>query len=201
LTAGLLAAPCVAAAQSDRGFYGGVAIGAADLGWDSGGVGTGFKSVSDPPWLRASDSAELTDRTWKLFSGYHFNRYLAIEAAWTDPDETSEMQSGSQQSFATTSRPETEGLSFGAVGVVPVAKSFDVFARATVSGWGVAGLSALDPNGEFAEEDEGSPGAMLGIGAEYGLSERLSIRTEWQRFNDGLDSDRDFLSIGISSRF
>ena len=201
LTVGVLAASVVTAEQRDSGFYGGVGIGATDLGWDIGGAGTGFSTETDPAWLGGGDRTGLTDQTWKLFSGYHFNRYVAIEAAWTDPDETSETQGGSQRAFSAGSRPEAEGLSFGAVGTVPVAKSVDLFAKATVSGWGLSGLSALATTADLTDDDEGSPSAVLGVGAEYGLSERLSIRTEWQRFNDGFDSGGDFLSIGVSSRF
>ena len=202
LTAGLLAMACVAAEESERGFYGGIAIGADDFGWDGSSVGGGFSSLSESRWPSASDQPQLSDRTWKLFSGYHFNRYLAIEAAWTDPDETSESQPGAQRFLSTNPRPNTEGLSFGAVGTVPVAASVDLFAKASVSGWGLAGLSTLAQSAQLADDDEESGSTMLGLGAEYGLSERLSIRTEWQRFNDdGFESGRDFLSIGISSRF
>ena len=202
LIASMVAMSCVVAEESERGFYGGIAIGAEDLGWPGKRVGGESSSLYEPRSLIANDQAEPSERTWKLFSGYHFNRYLAIEAAWTDPDDTPEAQTGPRRFLSATSGPRAEGLSFGAMGTVPVGKRVDVFAKASVSGWGFAGLTTLAQRVELADDDDEDASAMLGVGAQYGLSDRLSIRTEWRHFkDDGFESGTDVLSIGISSRF
>lgn len=97
---------------------------------------------------------------------------------------------------ALTAEAAPGGFALGAMGSVPIASAFGIFGKAQFSasevGGSLLGTEALDKLGT---------GSLFGFGAQYDLSDSLSIKTEWERLNDETDLEIDFLSIGISARF
>ena len=127
----------------------------------------------------------------KLFSGYKFNQYFAMEAAWIDPVEAERREESAK---------DKDGVSFGAVGTVPLGDQFGLFAKASLYKWDDEDFLARSLSSGSASDDYVTDSA-LGFGARYDFSENFSVSAEWERFNRRSDEDIDFLSIGISTRF
>ncbi|HEU5282508.1 MAG TPA: outer membrane beta-barrel protein, partial [Burkholderiales bacterium] len=74
IVAGLLltAGPAPAFAQDEAGFYVGGGIGQSEL-----------KDACDGDGLTVTDCDD-TDTAWKLFAGYWFNKYFAVEGGYID---------------------------------------------------------------------------------------------------------------------
>jgi len=141
----------------------------------------------------------------KLFSGYKFNQYFAMEAAWIDPVEAERRgESGggsvSRSPGALVSAKDKDGVSLGAVGTVPLGDQFGLFAKASLYKWDDEDFLARSLSSGSASDDYVTDSA-LGFGARYDFSENFSVSAEWERFNRRSDEDIDFLSIGISTRF
>lgn len=141
----------------------------------------------------------------KLFSGYRFNQYFSMEAAWIDPVEARRRgESGegdvAYNPSALVSAKEKDGVSLGAVGMLPLGDQFGLFAKASVYKWDDEDF--LDDSlSEGSGADDYVTDSALGFGARYNFSENFSVSAEWERFNRRSDEDIDFLSIGISTRF
>ncbi len=139
----------LAPAQERQG-YAGIGIGNADL--DKGGYDdeTGFK----------------------IYGGYQFNKWLAIEGAFIDLGD-----------FKAPNQPtiSVDGFQATALGTVPVGESFRVF--------GKAGLFK-----------NGGTDLVYGLGFEWGR--KIGVRAEWERFTDVVgSSDVDMISVSAVFNF
>jgi OOP family OmpA-OmpF porin len=179
LAAAAFAAP--AAAQTTRGGY---------LGFSAGQSDFKFTGCTSP--------CDSKGRDYKLFGGFQFNRYAALEVGYSDMGKTT---------FG-ASRLKANALELSGVGTwgVPM-------------GAGGMGLSLLGRlgiyNGDVKSETP-STGATLkhgttdltfGFGLQADLSRILAVRAEWQRFSKmgggglGTKADIDALTVGALWRF
>lgn len=160
-------------AQAQQGPYIGGNLGSARLkGDDAPGVPTDRSSTG-----------------MKLYGGYGFSPYLAVEAGYTD---TGKFDS-SQGSLRGT------GLFADAVGRWPVAQDFSVLGRLGVfHGRLKDGRSGTT----LKETDTNLKG---GLGVQYDLSKNSAIRAEWERYrfdapNNG-SAKTDLFSVGYKYQF
>jgi len=179
LAAAAFAAP--AAAQTTRGGY---------LGFNVGQSKFNFSGCSSP--------CDDKGRDYKLFGGFQFNRYAALEVGYSDMGKTTFGASRLKATAWEVSGVGTWGVPMGAGGM---------------------GLSLLGRlglyNGEVTAETP-STGATLkhgttdltyGVGIQADLSRILSARAEWQRFSKmgggglGTKADIDNLTVGALWRF
>ena len=186
--------PVLNADNHDGGFY---------VRSESSARGLGNNSLGDA--LFDLNSFYNTRPERKLFSGYKFNQYFAMEAAWIDPVEAVRRgeSGGGDVSYnpgALVSSRDKDGVSLGAVGTVSLGDQFGLFAKASVYKWDDEDFLARSLSGGSASDDYVTDSA-LGFGARYNVSENFSVSAEWERFNRRSDEDIDFLSIGISTRF
>ena len=90
---------------------------------------------------------------------------------------------------------EPEGWEFSVDGSYPINDSFSLFGKLGVLSWelesDIEGLVSLDK--------ESGTDVFFGLGGDYNLSENLSIRTEWERY-DIENTDFDLWSLGIIFR-
>ena len=150
-----------------------------------------------------SDDKGLDDNgdTFKIFGGYRFNKFIALEGALvTLGDDLGPNRDISK-----------DGLSVQAVGIWPVAKRVELLGKAgffTWEEWQVD-RNELDCSdfgtGFICVEDEdkiddGTNGTF-GLGLNYHISKRWSLRAEWERFLDVGEGDVDMISIGSFYRF
>jgi hypothetical protein len=127
---------------------------------------------------------DLNDTGWKFFAGYHFNRYLGLEAAWLDLGKV-DYQNDSV---------ETSGLALEGIGSLPIGPVFSIFAKLGAVAW-----DQDIRKGNRHEDDQGVDPAWGYGGAARFLDDRLGIRIEWERFKS--DVDADLISLGASYHF
>lgn len=161
-----------------------------DKGWY---VGLGLNHSND-------EGLDDEESDFKLFGGYQFNQYVALEGALV----------GLGTSLGASDLTK-DGLAVQVVGTLPVGKRFKLFAKVGFFAWEVRvdtdEFDCFEFSGGFAcfeEEqdvvDDGTDPAY-GVGIEYRLGERWGMRSEWERFEDVGDSDIDLVSVSVAFRF
>ena len=164
-TAALFTMGLSSSAYADSGFYLGGAISQAYV--DETGI-------------------DDDDTGGKIYGGYKFNDFFAIEANYYDFGEIEDA----------TSELELDGFGIAAVGIIPVSENISLFGKVGIHEWDA---DAVGSAAALAGDDDGND-AFYGIGIEYDFSERWSVRGEIERY-EVEDLDVDVASIGISFRF
>jgi OOP family OmpA-OmpF porin len=189
---------------------------AEDYGWYVGGnLGQTRATIDDPRIdanLRAKgftfDSIADDKRSFggKVFGGYQFNNYLAVEGGYFNLGKFGYTATTVP---AGTLRGDTkiQGVNLDLVGRLPVTDAFSVFGRAGLNYASVrdrfSGTGAVvvqDPSPSKREAN-----LKVGLGMEYALNKALSVRGEVERYriNDavGNHGDVDMVSVGLVYRF
>lgn len=189
---------------------------ADDLGWYGGAnVGRSMAKIDDPRISSglqqggfASSSIVDDDRAtgFKLYGGYQFNRYFALEGGYFDL--------GKFGYTATTVPAGTlrgdirlKGLNLDAVGLLPITDRLSAFGRV-----GVAYADARDTfsgtgavNVRTASASKREANLKAGVGLQYAFSDALAMRLEAERYrvNDAVGNrgDIDLISLGLLYRF
>lgn len=150
-----------------------------------------------------SDDKGLDDNgdTFKIFGGYRFNKFIALEGALV----------GLGTDLGSNRDLSKDGLSVQAVGIWPVAKRVELLGKAGFFTWeewqvnenqfdcsdfGTGFICTEDQD----KIDDGTNGTF-GLGLNYHISKRWSLRAEWERFLDVGEGDVDMLSLGSFYRF
>ncbi len=189
---------------------------AADTGFYLGG-GIGGTKVKDAPsaaeldaelaagGITASSSVDDTDTGWKVFGGYKFNRYLAVEGSYADLGEVSITSNVTNPPVGTIDIAwEALSMTVAAVGILPLSYGFELFGKGGLQYWDVD-LGAM-PFAAITESETGTD-YFYGIGAGYNLTHNIALRAEWERYNNVGDenttgeSDVDMWSAGVQFAF
>jgi OOP family OmpA-OmpF porin len=146
------------------------------------------------------------DRAYKIYGGYQFNRYLALEGGYFDLGQFG-FTASTVPPGSLSGNIKLRGLNLDLVGSLPITERFSVLGRIganyadaqdTFSGTG--SVHVLNPN----------PGARdtnlkIGLGLQYAFTDSLAMRTEIERYriNDavGNKGDIDLVSVGLLYRF
>ncbi|MHB1764586.1 MAG: OmpA family protein [Gammaproteobacteria bacterium] len=146
------------------------------------------------------------DIGYKIFGGYQFNRYFALEAGY--------FNLGNFGFTATTLPPGTlhgtlnlKGINADAVGMLPITKRFSAFgevgliyekARDSFTGGGSVAVDNPGPSNQSANYE-------FGVGLQYDVTSSIGVRAEADRYriNDavGNKGDIDLISLGLVYRF
>lgn len=197
----VLASPLVLA--DDVGFYSGANVGRSMAKIDDPRISSGLQQGGF-----ASSSIVDDDRStgFKLFGGYQFNRYFALEGGYFDL--------GKFGYTATTVPAGTlrgdirlKGLNLDAVGLLPITERLSAFGRV-----GVAYADARDTfrgtgavNVGTASAQKREANLKFGVGMQYAFSDALAMRLEAERYrvNDAIGNrgDVDMVSLGLLYRF
>jgi OOP family OmpA-OmpF porin len=190
LLAACAVAPAVALAQAPvAGAYVGGGVGRSDWRIDYGTqVGRAYEGTGF-----TVDVAQMTDRrdtAWKLFGGWRFHTYGALEAGYVDFGEaTAHYEIGVPNIGAATrdARYRVAGVEVAALGVVPVGDRATVFAKAgamfTRMKYDEHGANQFGEAASFSHTDRQTR-FTWGLGGTYALADALSLRVEWQRVED-----------------
>lgn len=154
----------------------------------------------------AACTTDETDSAFKLFAGYRFARYLAVEGGYIDLGEAVADAAAPLAAAATLS---AQGGFLSLLPQIPIGSMGSIFGR--------VGLSAVDAElvvasgGATATDSSGAAALVLGFGAEIHLTEAVSVRGEWERhsFDEVLEiagveidtPDIDVISAGLVIRF
>lgn len=170
-----------AAAQADvqPGFYAGAAFGSTTIDDD------GFDAIG----------FDDSDTGFKVFGGYDFNPYFAIEASYFDFGEGS----GTFDDVILGSFDFDVGVSgfdASAVGTLPVSDSLSVFGKVGVASYDIDAHVTVPGFGSGSEsESDMTYGA--GVALDFG---QFGVRLEYEAINVD-DGEASMLSIGGFYRF
>lgn len=189
---------------------------ADDSGWYAGAnVGQSRAKIDDPRIARGLLAGGFTTTSiqdddhhfgFKLFGGYQFNRYFALEGGYFDLGRFG---------FTATTVPagtlrgdiKLKGVNLDGVGILPFTDKFSAFARIganyaqakdTFAGTGFVGVA--NP-----ERSEHATNYKFGAGLEYRFTESFGVRAEAERYRIhdavGNKGDIDLFSVGLVYRF
>jgi len=165
------------------------------------------------PVTGATSTIFLTDSRdpgFKVFAGYRFNRYFAVEGgyAWLG-----EFQATTQVTAPTTGALNANirviGLYIDAVGMLPVGDRFAAFAKV---GWlgsetrTFRSTSGTVTSGSNTNASTDQANLSYGLGVQYDLEKNVTLRFVWERYikvgdvNTG-EFNIDLYSGGLLFRF
>lgn len=195
-------ASSIAAAQESGGYFG-VNVGRSQADIDNERI---VDELTSAGITTTSLDADERDTGYKLFGGYRFNRYLALEGGYFDLGKFG---------FTTTTLPagtlsgriEVKGVNLDLVGFVPFTAKFAAFGRAGAihaeakdSFAGTGAVNVLDPS-----RRERDTNYKFGLGLQYRFTRSFAMRAEVERYRIddavGNDGDVDLYSLGVLSGF
>ena len=150
---------------------------------------------------KADDAEEFgltddTDGAWRVYGGYEFNRWLAVEAGYVDLGSYNGSIPSIEGPVAT--RVELDGFTLGVRPQYVFSNDWFIQGQAGVLFWDAdARLSGGFSGLELGEDGE-DPYYGVGFGKYIGKSWRLSA--EWTRFETD-ESEADFLGLALNYRF
>jgi OOP family OmpA-OmpF porin len=189
---------------------------ADDAGWYLGGnIG---QTRADIDEQRIADSLlqngfsntlvkdDSIDAGYKLFGGYQFNRYLALEGGYFNLGEFN-FTSTTQPAGTFNGSLEAHGINIDLVGTLPITEKFSAFGRAGVTYAqtkdafnGTGAVHVFSPTAK-----ERDTNFKVGAGLQYAFNDNWAMRLEAERYriNDavGHTGDIDLLSVGLVYRF
>jgi len=187
----------MAVTAAEPGIYGGLNLGLTSSRIDKTHVTDGLLPVG---FTYTNRRADTRDVGFKLFAGYQFTPYFALETGYFDLGSYNN-DVGILPAGNLLSDTAVKGFNFDAVFTMPVTESFDVFARAGMIngrvesdyyGSGYA-ATATYPSGHRRDTHE-----KFGVGVAYELNDQVSVRVEAERYNF-LDATRRDGNINLYS--
>ncbi|GAC1377165.1 MAG: porin OmpA [Aquirhabdus sp.] len=191
-------------AQADKtGWYIGANVGQSRAEIDDQRI---KQDLQRQGFTTTSISDNERDIGYKLFGGYQFNQYFALEGGYFDLGQF-DFTANTFPTGTLNGDIRLRGLNVDAVGFLPFTERFSAFGRVGVNyadardsftGSGLVRVS--DPNPK-----ERAFNYKFGLGLQYELTQSLATRLEAERYriNDavGNKGDIDLISIGLVYRF
>jgi len=192
-----LVIPSIPAFAIDPGWYGGIAIGEAEIE-DTGAIDNLCADVS------VVCNETDTDTGWQGIVGYQVNEFFAAEGAFFDLGSPAVSVSSPVAAAATA---DLSGISFSAVPQAPLGTVGAVFARIGLA-VGKVELSAAAPSlGLSVSESTDGATLLYGLGGQINFSSNVAARVEWTRYaidetlrlanSDITTPDIDFISAAL----
>jgi OOP family OmpA-OmpF porin len=145
------------------------------------------------------------DNGYKVFFGYKFDRYLAVESGYFDLGKFG-FTMDNAPSGTVNGNTQVRGLDLDVIGTLPFTKRLSGFARA---GYSYAQTNAsLMTTASVSGPDSSRQRSMnykFGLGFQYVFTKTLGLRLEAERYriNDGVGgrADVDLISLGLVLQF
>jgi opacity protein-like surface antigen len=194
ITAMLLVSTMLATPAQAGKIYAGASVGESSIDFVLADIDDGSLSNS---------SVDDSDTAFKVFVGYRFLKFFAVEADTVDLGEfaISATSDGSGASFAAgpvAAIAEADGYRIAGVGILPVGGGFSVFAKAGIFYWD-AETMLTDASSTVIDSSSDSD-EFFGAGLNFDLKGPISIRLEYEMLTLD-DVDVDLVSIGAAFRF
>jgi OmpA-OmpF porin, OOP family len=143
---------------------------------------------------------------YKLFGGYQFNRYLALEGGYFDLGQFG-YTANTVPPGAMTGNAKFSGMNLDAIGILPLTEKFAAFGRFgydyTYTRDRFAGYGAVIVPQPSRSDD--SSNYKFGFGLQYAFTRSFDMRLEAERYrvNDAVGNrgDIDLISVGLLYRF
>ena len=201
-----VAAGPLAVAQSrmdNLGWYAGANIGQSRSKIADGQIASQLQSQG---FTGSSISNDSQGTGFKLFGGYQFDRYFALEGGYFNLGDFG---------YSATTVPagtsnggiRLQGVNMDAVGILPITRRFSAFGR--------LGVTYVDARDQFSGSGaDSAPNTVAskrefnykyGVGLQYALTHALTMRAEAERYRlkdaIGNSGDVDLVSVGLVYHF
>jgi OOP family OmpA-OmpF porin len=199
----------------------GSAVSAAESDWRDegwyigGGIGKTYANIDDERiisglladgFTTTGFSSDDTDRGFKLFAGYQFSSYFAVEGGYFDLG-THGYTATTAPAGTLTGEIDLRGINVDAVGLMPLGERFSLLGR--------IGANYAEADTRFSGSGAVTPLASdssnkdinlkLGVGGQWDFSRNVAMRLEYERFRIddavGNSGDIDLASLGLLVRF
>lgn len=191
LAAALLALGCgasVARADNERGFYAGAGVGQFNVKIDD---------IDDAD--EAIERLDDDDAAWKIFAGYRFNPYIALEAAYIDfgNPRSHFSASGSSGDY----KVSLDGFAPYLIGSLPLGP-VELFAKVGYYYYDVKTAVDLDDlGGNVFRSSKSDQDFLYGVGVGMTFFDHLHARLEYERIEAEQLDDADALWLSAAWRF
>lgn len=171
--------PAPIAVGSDAGYYVGIEGGYGDTGWkDSAAIWQDNSSLLGFDYV----STTVKDSSWagRVFAGYDFNKYFAIETGYTYFGDESLAKYTSSRTHVTLVYDKIRTQAIDLVGKIkaPLSDDFVIYAKLGPAYEMVH--HKLYDNTKF---NSNKLTAMFGAGVDYALTSNVVLNAEWLRLN------------------
>lgn len=190
-------------ARTDSGWYIGGNLGRSYADIDKDEISSNLLTSG---FATTAFDADEKDTGYKLFGGYQFNKYIAVEGGYFTLGEF-DFSATTQPLGTLEGKVELEGMNFDLVGMMPLSDRFSLIGRVgtqyTEAQTRFASTGAINVTNSGAEQSDTN--YKVGLGLQYALTRSLDVRLEFERFriNDtaGNTGDIDQISAGVVYRF
>jgi OOP family OmpA-OmpF porin len=200
LIAGVLLASNAAAA--DKSIYVGGLLGWGDVHQ------AGFSNLP-------SNTYNDTGFAGRVFAGYKFNQYVAIESGFTKFSNMNASGSGydSDDNFDTVNGTiKSYAIDLVAKGILPLQYNFDIFGTfgiAYINQYANINVTSATANGPAffsGDENQNEIAPTFGLGAEYNFNQNISAQIAWSHIqavnnDDNSFGNTDLIGLGLTYNF
>jgi len=194
--AALASSPALAA---ERGFYAGLDLGQASYDLDRRDIDSQIVDAFDSlglAVLSGSSSSSEDGFTYGITLGYQILPYLAVEASYVDLDDAEYRGSATvtdgvaTADFRTQVTTESSGPALSVLGILPLPRNWEVYARAGVY-FSSTDVTARLSSGDVvsaASDSSNSEEFLWGAGVGYSR-DQWTVRLDYQQYTDVGDED------------
>lgn len=181
------------------GFGSGQSIGRS---WDAGRFASALASAGVTATQTVSESEDFA---FKVFSGFQFNKYLALETGYSQFNNFTASGAITAPVTQVSARQNEKNNAWilAAVGTLPLTKDISIFGKLGANNWKRSTNTFIRNNfGDTVRTSTLERGydPYYGVGVSYALMENLDLRGEYERYD--LDGSKvDFISAGMAVRF
>ncbi len=191
------------ALADDSGWYTGANIGRTKATIDDARISSNLLGAGA---TAVSIVDEDRDHGFKVYGGYQFNRYFALEGGYFDLGRFA-FTANTTPAGTLSGNINLRGLNLDLVGTLPITEKFSAFGRIganyaqasdSFSGTGAVRIFSSEPSTRETN-------LKVGFGLQYAFTDALALRGELERYriNDAVGNrgDVDMLSVGLVYRF
>ena len=194
--AALASSPALAA---ERGFYAGLDLGQASYDLDRRDIDSQIVDAFDSlglAVLSGSSSSSEDGFTYGITLGYQILPYLAVEASYVDLDDAEYRGNATvtdgvgTADFRTQVTTESSGPALSVLGILPLPRNWEVYARAGVY-FSSTDVTARLSSGDVvsaASDSSNSEEFLWGAGVGYSR-DQWTVRLDYQQYTDVGDED------------
>ena len=157
-------------------------------GWYAG-LGIGQSKYGDID----ETSANTRTEGWKVYGGYQFNKYFAIEGGYANLNDMT------ARTGAIVTNLDTDAWTLGAVLSYPVTGKLSVMGKLGAA-YMLADVNVKNGAAVTVRGGDDSYEPNYGVGVSYALLDNLNLRVEWERF-DRKEYDIDLVTAGVALKF
>ncbi len=191
-------------AADELRWYGGIGIGQSRAKFNDAGISNTLLAAGAA--TATTTAKDERDTSYKLFTGYQFNRHFALEGGYFDLGRFNYTSTTTGPVGSLSNNTKAQGVNIDAVGTLPIAKNFSAIGRVGAhstktrdSYAGSGGITVLNP------ADRWDTNYKLGVGLQYDITKSFAVRGEMERYhiNDTASDrrDTDVYSVGIILKF